>query len=470
MPDLALDPHIFRAYDIRGIAAEEFTPAVAERLGAAFATYLRRRFDGRRIAVGRDSRPSSPALYDALIAGARGAGVDVTAVGLSPSPVVGFAAAAWGLDGAVNVTASHNPIEFNGAKLVQRGASALLPEEIQEVRRLAESGDLDHGRGALDERDPKPEYLALLAERFRLARPLTVVADPGNGVATLTGPEALRRIGCDVIGLYTELLEGFPNHVPNPQDPQTMVQLCAAVQEHAADGGFAWDGDGDRVGMVDERGVRYDADWLVALLARDVLTRHPGARILLDAKTSLSAIRDVRAHGGDPVLTPTGYSLLRRRIEAEKILFGGEASGHIVFAEDYYGIDDGVYAACAAAKILAAESRPLSAHLAGMQRLVTSPEIMLPCADEAKFRVAAAITERLRAAAVAVDADGTRIDFGDGWALVRASNTNPVLSIRMEAEDRDRYEVIRSRVFQVVTEHPEVTLALDFGEPAPSGG
>ena len=210
MPDFALDPHIFRAYDIRGIAAEEFTPAVAERLGAAFATYLRRRFDGRRIAVGRDSRPSSPALYDALIAGARGAGVDVTAVGLSPSPLVGFAAAAWGLDGAVNVTASHNPIEFNGAKLVQRRASVLLPEEIQEVRRLAESGDLDHGRGALDERDPKPEYLALLAERFRLARPLTVVADPGNGVATLTGPETLRRIGCDVIGLYTELLEGFP--------------------------------------------------------------------------------------------------------------------------------------------------------------------------------------------------------------------------------------------------------------------
>ena len=170
----------------------------------------------------------------------------------------------------------------------------------------------------------------------------------------------------------------------------------------------------------------------MALLARDVLTRHPGARILLDAKTSLSVIRDVRAHGGEPVLTPTGYSLLRRRMEAEKILFGGEASGHIVFAEDYYGIDDGVYAACAAAKILAAEGRPLSAHLAGMQRLVTSPEIMLPCADQAKFRVAAAITERLRAAAVAVDADGTRIDFGDGWALVRASNTNPVLSIRME--------------------------------------
>jgi len=457
--------HMFRAYDVRGLAGEDLTPAIAERIGAAFGTYLRRR-GGETIAVGRDSRPSSPDLYAGVIAGARSAGLHVTVLGLTPSPVASFAAAAWALDGAVNVTASHNPVRFNGAKLVQQDASALLPEEIQEVRRLVESGDFERGSGKLSERDPKPEYVEMLEQRFPVARELRVVVDPGNGVATLTGPDALSGAGCDVVGLYTDLLEGFPNHLPDPQSPETMVDLSRTVREQRADLGFAWDGDGDRVGLVDERGVRYEADWIVALLARDLLSRHPGARVLVDGKTSLSSIRDIEAHGGKPVLTKTGYSLIRRRMEEEEILFGGEASGHIIFGEDYYGIDDGVYAACAIAQIVAAGERPLSEHFGDMQRLVTSREIMMPCPDEAKFRVAEAISARLLADHDGVDIDGVRVGFGDGWALVRASNTNPVVSVRFEAETSERYAAIRSVIWDAMAEHPEVTIPPDVGEPA----
>ena len=213
-----------------------------------------------------------------------------------------------------------------------------------------------------------------------------------------------------------------------------MKDLSAAVAEHGADFGVAWDGDGDRIGVTDEHGLRYEADWLVALLARDLLSRHPRASVLVDLKTSLGPIQDIRAHGGRPLLSLTGFSLLRRSMQEESILFGGEASGHIFFAEDYYGIDDGVYAACALAHFLAADPRPLSAHFASIRRFVTSPEIKLPCSDHAKFRIAQAIAQHFAAGFPVLTIDGARVDFGDGWALIRGSNTNPYLSVRLEAE------------------------------------
>ena len=244
-----------------------------------------------------------------------------------------------------------------------------------------------------------------------------------------------------------------------------MEDLSAAVVEHGADFGIAWDGDGDRIGVTDERGLRYEADWLVALLARDLLSRHPGARVLVDLKTSLGPIQDICAHGGEPVLSRTGYSLVRRRMQAEGILFGGEASGHIIFAEDYYGIDDGVYAACALARFLAADPRPLSAHFASIRRFVTSPEIKLPCPDHAKFRIAEEIAHEFAARFPVLTIDGARVDFGDGWALIRGSNTNPYLSVRIEAESRPRYDAIGRLIWDALRRHPEV--ALPEGVPAP---
>ncbi|HJN92647.1 MAG TPA: phosphomannomutase/phosphoglucomutase, partial [Dehalococcoidia bacterium] len=388
MAELELNPHLFRAYDIRGIARgeadDELTTAAAERIGRAFGTFLSSQAlsapraqpnERLRVVVGRDNRPTSLGLSASLISGLRASGVDVTSIGLAPSPLTYYAAFDGGFDGAVSVTASHNPVEFNGFKLLREVAQPLLPEEISAVQTLAAGESFVEGAGATAEAEPHEAYVRMLGERFRLKRPLRIVADPGNGVGTLTGPAALRAAGADVVELYGELVEGFPNHLPNPQDAATMVDLAARVVAEGADLGVAWDGDADRLGLVDETGHRYEPDWIVAFLARDVLRRHPGARILVDMKSSRGPIQDIEAHGGVPVLARTGYSTFRRQMRDEAILFGGEASGHIMFGEDYPYLDDGVFAACMVARIVAESGRPLLAHFAEMPSYVTSPEI-----------------------------------------------------------------------------------------------
>ena len=465
MAALRINPHIFRAYDIRGLAGDDFTPPICERLGRAYGTYVQRQLGGRRVVVGRDGRPSSPALYDAVIAGLCATGIEVTAVGLAPTPLMYFAVAQWGMDGGVSITASHNPVEFNGAKLVREEGRSLLPDEFQAVRAIVESGEFVAGTGHKQPRDPKPEYLALLRDRFPLARPLRIVVDPGNGVSTLTGPQALRTAGAEVVGLYTALLDGFPNHLPDPADPAATEALARKVVAVGADLGIAWDGDGDRVGAVDEQGNRCAADWLVALIARDVLQRHPGARILLDLNSSRSALQDIRAHGGEPVLTEIGYSFVKQRMRDEGVLFGGEASGHIMFGEDYPCLDDGVYAACAIAHILAADSRPLSAHFDGMQRLVTSPELKLACADAEKFTIAEGLAANFRGRYPVAGEGSARVDFGEGWALIRASNTGPHLSLRVEASTHARYNAILADILQAVRAYPQLDVPSGFGAP-----
>ena len=470
---LPLNPLMFRAYDVRGLAGDDLTPEVAHRIAQAHGTFLRRRFQAQSVVVAHDSRPSSAGLYAAAIEGLRAAGLQVTTIGLAPSPLLYYALHHWGLHGGIVVTASHNPVEFNGLKLLREESMPLLPDEIQQVWRLAQSADFDPPPSdppAAIQRDPAHDYVAMLRRRFKLARPLKVVVDPGNGVATLTGPAALRALGADVVGLYTELLEGFPNHLPDPQEPGSMRDLAARVLAEGADLGIAWDGDGDRVGLIDQQGRRYDPDWIAALLARDVLSRHPGARILMDLKSSRSPIDDVRAHGGEPILARTGYSIFRRRMRDDGILFGGEASGHMIFAEDYPYLDDGVFAACAIARIVSQQDRPLSAHFAGMRRYVTSNEIKLPCDDAHKFRIADEIAAAFRGRYEMSEVDGARVEFPDGWFHLRASNTNPYLSLRIEAETRDRYDVIRELIREALAAHPEVTLPEGAAEPLPEQG
>lgn len=467
MDAATLNPQMFRAYDIRGRVRDDLTPVVAERIGRAYGTLMIRRYGVREVVVGRDNRPSSEGLRDGLVAGLRAAGVSVIDIGLSPSPLLYFAAAAWSVDGGVNVTGSHNPATMNGMKLLERRGIPLSADEIQEVRRLADSGDFECGAGALTTRDPKEEYWTLLSRRFALPRSLRVVADAGNGVAAVTGPEALRRIGCAVIGLYTDLDGSFPHHLPDPQEPATMTDLAAEVRRHGADFGVAWDGDADRLGVVDERGLRHEADALLALFARDLLARHPGERILVDVKISLTAIEEIRAHGGEPVFAPSGHSIIKRRMRDLGVRFGGEAASHFFFGEDYYGFDDAVFAACLLARIVAEGSQSLSAQFTGLRRFVTSPEIKLPCPDDAKFRIAADLAQRFRRLYPVLEIDGARIDFGDGWALVRASNTTPVLTLRLEAQTRDRYDAIRSRIWAALAAYPEVTIPEQAGEPLP---
>ena len=461
-----LNPHIFRAYDIRGVVGEDLGSEVAALIGSAYGTYLRRAYGGETMVLGRDNRPSSPSLRDGFVRGARAAGVSVVDIGLAPSPLLYFAAAAWGIDGGASVTGSHNPPHMNGLKLLERRGIPIAPEEIQAVRALAEARDFESGAGGLEERDPKPAYWDFLGRRFSLARRLKVVTDAGNGVAACTGPEALRRIGCDVAETYSELDGTYPHHLPDPQEPAAMEALRAAVIAHGGDCGIAWDGDGDRLGVVDERGRRHEPDEILALLARDFLGRHPGARVLIDVKCSATVVRAIEDAGGLPVFAPSGHSLGKRKMREEGIRFGGESSGHFYFGEDYpgldYGIDDAVFGACAVAELLARGPTPLSARFeemrAGLPRLITSPELKLPCPDADKFGVAAAVAKRFRGRYPVLAIDGARIEFPGGWALVRASNTTPVLSVRLEAESAERYDAIRAMIWEALAEHPAVTI------------
>ena len=388
----AVPANIFRAYDIRGLVDEEITPDLAEQIGRAYGTLLRRTYDTSHALVGQDNRASSPVLASALIDGLCAAGVDVIDIGLSPSPVLYWTAASWAEQngiayGGVNVTASHNPPADNGFKLLEAGGMPLLPDAIQTVRTTIDrasrgEGNFESGAGRVVQRDAREEYLAWLAGRFDLQRPLRVAVDPGNGVAGLTGPRALEALGASVVGINTELDGSFPAHLPDPQEESSMAQLSALVAEQGigdqgVDIGIGWDGDGDRLGVVDELGVRHDPDAVLALLARYYLAEHPAARISVDVKVSLAVIEEIARLGGEAVFSPTGHSLGKHRMRREGIGFGGEASAHYYFhvADPDTYTDDAVYAACLLLERLSRSDQPLSAQLAGLPRYVKSPEV-----------------------------------------------------------------------------------------------
>ena len=449
-----MEPRIFRAYDVRGRADTELTPDVARLIGRAYATHLRRAGGPATIVVGRDNRPSSAGLLGAFVEGARASGVDVVGIGLSPSPLLYFAAARWGMEGGCNVTGSHGGREVNGLKLLESEGMPLSASAIQGLRALIEAEDFEQGAGAFEERDALPEYVAYLGERFALRRPLKVVADAGHGATAIAGPAALERAGCEVVGLNLEPDGGGSDAPADPQLAASMEGLRAAVVAQGADMGVAWDGDGDRLGIVDEAGRRHDPDAILTLLARDLLSRHPGARVLVDVKVSLATIRAIEAHGGRPVFGPTGHSPAKRLMREAGILLGGEASSHFYFREHYFGFDDAIFGACLIAQLVSARGRPLSALMAGAggtgPALVTSPELRIPCDDAAKFRIAEECAARFRGSQPVLEIDGARIDFEGGWALVRASNTEPVLSVRLEAESREQYRAIAARVSEAL--------------------
>jgi len=381
-----LNPHIFRAYDVRGRVGADLSPEVFRLVGRAYATLLRRN-GGRTIAVGQDNRESSAALKAAFTEGVTGAGLDVVDVGLVTTPLLYFATAHWRLDGGANITGSHNPVDYNGVKMVHAGAAPLSEEEIQGLRARIEAGDLERGAGRVTARSPRDDYFDTVAGLVTPARRLRVVADAGNGVAGLYAPALLRRLGLDVVELHCESDGRFPNHLPDPEDPANVVDLQAKVVEARADLGLAWDGDADRVGVVDERGRRHEADLVLILLARDLLRRRPGSRVVFDVKSSRSLVEDVRRHGGVPVMWKTGHSHLKRKMREDGILLGGEVSGHMFFAEGYYGVDDGILAACKIAEIVAREPGPASALFDSIEHLHATPELKAPCPDGEKFAV-----------------------------------------------------------------------------------
>jgi phosphomannomutase/phosphoglucomutase len=453
-----LNPHIFRAYDVRGRVGSDINPEVFRRIGQAYATLIRRA-GGRRIAVGQDNRTSSQGLKAAFVAGVRAAGADVVDIGIVTTPILYFATAHWKLDGGANITGSHNPIEYNGVKMVHRGAAPLSEDEIQRLRSMVEAEDYERGQGALETRSPREDYFATVQGLVTLRRRLKVVADAGNGIAGVYGPELLRRLGCEVIELHCESDGSFPNHLPDPEDPENVVDLQARVVEVGADAGVAWDGDADRVGIIDERGHRHEADLILVLLARDLLARHPGAKVVFDVKSSQSLVDDIRKRGGLPVMWKTGHSHLKRKMRDDGILLGGEVSGHMFFAENYYGVDDGILAACKIMEIAARSAAPLSHLFDSVPHLQATPELKALCPDAEKFRVIAELSRELKQRYETIDIDGARVLFpSGGWGLVRASNTNPYLTLRFEAKTEGEIDEMKRVIYGALERYPFVTV------------
>ena len=460
---------IFRAYDIRGRAegaGAPLTAGLAEAIGRAFAAMLLANAQDAQsaqcVAAG-DQRASTPALRAALIAGLRAGGVDVLEIGLAPSPLAYWAAAercrTERPTAAAIVTASHNPPDQNGVKLLHGSTLPLLPEEIQELGRQIERDEFTSGRGGLAEWDPIPEYLDGLARSAGRVDGLRAAVDPGNGVAGLTGPAALSALGARVEVINGELA-AEPSHPADPQHAENVEQLRRAARDSGAAIGFAWDGDGDRLGVVDGRGLRVDPDRVMALLAREHLARQPGARIHVDVKTSQAVIEDIRAHGGEAVMGPVGHSLAKWAMHRDRMDFGGEPSCHYYerVARPAHITDDAVRAACRVAAIcargLASETATLEQQLDAIPSWRASPEVQLPCADERKFEAAAQVAGLFARRGPVLEIDGARADYSriepGAWALVRASNTNPVLTVRLEARTDAGYERVREDLRQVL--------------------
>jgi len=449
---------IFREYDIRGIVGKDLSPDLAEDLGRAFGTVLRRK-KIRRIAVGRDGRESSPELYVRLVLGLSSAGIGVTDIGICPTPLLYFALFNLPVEGGVMITASHNPAEYNGFKL-SIGKESLYGEELQKIRRQIEAGDYDHGDAPKTEKhDIIKDYMEYLRNHFKgvNAKGIKVVVDSGNGMGGLVGPQALRDIGCEVLELYSEPDSRFPNHHPDPTVPENLKDLIETVRKNQADLGIAYDGDADRIGVVDERGEILWGDQLMVIFSRDVLKRRPGAMFISEVKASRVLYDDIRQRGGRVIMWRAGHSLIKAKMKETGAALAGEMSGHIFFADRFFGYDDAIYVGCRLIEILSGVRKPLSELLADLPKTYTTPEIRVDCPDDLKFDLVNRVKDRFEllkknpesgypAIRELITVDGVRVVFETGWGLVRASNTGPHLVLRFEADTAGHMSKIQGLV------------------------
>ncbi len=448
----------FREYDIRGIAGSEITPELAYRLGHAFAGMLPKDTAGH-VVVARDVRLSGPELHKAVTDGLTDAGRDVLDIGMVPSPLAYFAVFHEHAAGCVIVTASHNPAEYNGFKLM-RGRQSLHGDEIQDLMRRMQHAPGKHATrpGHVRQQDICRAYHEFVTSDIRLARPLKVVIDAGNGPAGIIAAPLYRALcpsaPCEVIELFCEPDGRFPNHHPDPTVEENLQALKQGVLEHRADLGIAFDGDGDRIGVVDERGEVVWGDMLLLLIARDVLRTHPGATIISEVKSSRHLYAEIKRNGGRGIMWRTGHSPIKAKMKQTGAMLAGEMSGHIFFADRYYGFDDASYAGARLMLLLAAQEKPLSALLADVPRAFSTPEIRIDCAEEKKF----ALVEKAKAHFSAlghtiIDVDGMRLEWNDAWGLLRASNTQPALVLRCEAESQERLDEIRTMLEDWLARH-----------------
>jgi phosphomannomutase/phosphoglucomutase len=432
---------IFRAYDIRGVVDKDFDEEWVERLGRACGAYFLSRGLNRAV-VGHDCRHSSPAYQRALSEGLASTGVDVIQLDLVATPVFYFAVKHLGLEAGVMITASHNPPEYNGFK-VWAGETTIHSEEVQKIYHAMRDGEFPQGDGIISRHDILPAYREDLLSRVTLERPLKIVVDGGNGTSGDFTADILEAAGAEVVRLYCEPDGDFPNHHPDPVIEQYVEDLKARVVEEGADFGVGLDGDGDRIGAVDETGQLLYGDQLLAIYARDLLAQSPGETVVADVKCSHLLFSDVEAHGGKSVMCITGHSIVKARMKELGAALGGEMSGHMFFSKGYYGFDDATYGALLLASIMSRTQKPLSGMLADWPETHNTPEIRLDCPESAKFEVVRRAQEFFRKDHEVIDMDGARVEFGDGWGLVRASNTQGALVMRFEAESAQRLAAIR---------------------------
>jgi phosphomannomutase/phosphoglucomutase len=442
-----MNPQIFREYDIRGLVDKDLTVEGVELLGKGLGTMVRRQA-GRTIAVGRDCRESSTRFRDALCAGLTSTGVSVMDVGVVPTPLTYFAANTLPVDGLAMITGSHNPPEYNGFK-VGCGKSTFHGPEIQELRRLIEREDFERGRtGTVETFDIITPYDHFIRQTIKVGRQgMKIVIDAGNGTGGHVAVPLFRSMGFDVVPLFCEMDARFPNHHPDPTVVKNVEDCIAAVKREKAEVGIAYDGDADRIGVVDDEGTIVWGDRLMILFARGVLKDVPGAAIVGEVKCSFTLYDDVRAKGGQPIMWKTGHSLIKSKMREAHAELAGEMSGHIFFKNRYYGFDDAVYASARLLEILTHEKKKLSELLADVPKTFASPELRVDTTEEKKFEIVKRSTEILRKAGYEIiDVDGVRVTFPDGWGLIRASNTGPILVLRFEARTEARLAEIQKLI------------------------
>ena len=446
-----MNAHIFREYDIRGLVDQDLTEEVVELLGKGLGTVVRRK-GGRSIVVGRDCRESSTRFRERLVAGITSTGLDVLDVGVVPTPLTYFAANTLPVDGLAMITGSHNPPEYNGFK-VGHGKTTLHGHEIQALRQLIEARDFEKGRpGRATPFDIVTPYDHFVRQTVRVGRRgMRIVIDAGNGTGGEVAVPLFRSMGFEVVPLFCEMDARFPNHHPDPTVLDNLQDLIRAVKAEKAEVGIAYDGDADRLGVIDDQGKVLWGDQLMILFSRSVLADVPGAAIVGEVKCSATLYDDIAAHGGTPVMWKAGHSLIKAKMRETHAQLAGEMSGHIFFKHRYFGFDDAVYSSARLLEILTHEKRPLSALLSDVPRTFASPEIRFDVPEEKKFAMVRRATEVLRAAGHSIiDVDGVRVTFADGWGLIRASNTQPILVLRFEAKTEGRLREIQSLIENTV--------------------
>jgi phosphomannomutase/phosphoglucomutase len=445
-----MNPEMFREYDIRGIAGKDMTEDDVLLIGKGVGTFLKGH-GCSKLTVGRDCRLSSDLYSEKVIQGLLSTGCDVIDIGVCPTPVLYFSIQHLDQEGGVMVTASHNPGEYNGFKLCM-GLDSIHGEDIRKILGIINEKSFAQGKGSLSTADVVTPYKIFIENNITISRPIKVGVDAGNGTAGVVAVPILKNLNCEVYDIYCDMDGTFPNHEADPTVAKNMQDLITLVKEKELDVGIGYDGDGDRIGIVDEKGNIVFGDKLIIIFAREILSRKPGATFISEVKCSKTMYDDIEKHGGRAIMWKTGHSLIKKKMKEEKAELAGEMSGHMFFADRYFGFDDATYASCRLLEILTKTGKKISELLSDVPQTFTTPEIRVECPDDKKFAVVQKVTDFFREKYNVIDIDGVRVLFEDGWGLVRASNTQPALVLRFEAISEVRLSEIRNLIESVLAD------------------